>query len=192
VEEDAVSPTRPTRAPLALTLAILGVAGPAPAPAAVGPPPAPPAVPATPANRPPSPVRYRPPTGAPVADPFRAPDGPYGAGNRGLEYAVPDGSPARAIGPGVVTFAGTVAGARWVTVLHPDGLRSSVGPLATVAVAAGDRVAAGQPLGTTGVRLHLGVRRGATYLDPAALFRRRRPRLVPTATVGGSTTAPRS
>ena len=124
-------------------------------------------------------VIYRPPVDAPVVDGFRLPDGPYGAGNRGLEYATAPGGPVRAIGDGVVVFAGPVVGNRVVTVLHPDGLRSSYSYLAEVGVAAGDRVTIGQEIGTAGERLHLGVRSGGTYLDPAALFGVTGVRLVP-------------
>jgi murein DD-endopeptidase MepM/ murein hydrolase activator NlpD len=116
---------------------------------------------------------------APVVDPFRAPATRYGPGNRGLEYATIAGQPVGAIGPGTVVFAGTIASRRYVTVLHRDGLRSSYSYLATVEVAVGEAVSAGQRLGVAGTRLHLGVRRGDDYLDPASLFRRGRPRLVP-------------
>lgn len=123
---------------------------------------------------------YAPPVQGPVIDPFRAPLGPYGPGNRGLEYATGPGAPARAIGGGTVSFAGQVAGRLVVTVEHPDGLRSSLVGLATVSVTRGQAVERGQPLGRTGSRLHLGVRRGEQYLDPATLFARRGPaRLVP-------------
>lgn len=123
---------------------------------------------------------YAPPVQGPVIDPFRAPPGPYGPGNRGLEYATDPGALARAIGGGTVVFAGQVAGRLVVTVEHPDGLRSSLVGLATVSVTRGQSVVRGQPLGRTGSRLHLGVRRGEQYLDPATLFARRGPaRLVP-------------
>ena len=124
-------------------------------------------------------VTYRPPVDAPVVDGFHLPDGPYGAGNRGLEYATAPGTPVRAIGGGQVVFAGVVARTLHVTVLHPDGLRSSYSYLAEVGVAAGDEVVIGQTVGTTGERLHLGVRSAGTYLDPAALFTAVGVRLVP-------------
>jgi murein DD-endopeptidase MepM/ murein hydrolase activator NlpD len=95
------------------------------------------------------------------------------AGNRGIEYATLPGSPVRAIGPGVVAFAGPVAGRLVVTLRHPDGLRSSYSGLATVEVRSGGRVAAGEAVGHAADRLHLGVRRGDTYLDPASLWGRR-------------------
>ncbi len=122
---------------------------------------------------------YRPPVDAPVVDGFALPDGPYGAGNRGLEYATAPGTPVRAIGDGLVVFAGPVAGNRAVTVLHPDGLRSSYSYLAEIVVAVGVHVTIGQPLGPAGGRLHLGVRSGGTYLDPAALFTPTGVHLVP-------------
>jgi murein DD-endopeptidase MepM/ murein hydrolase activator NlpD len=122
---------------------------------------------------------YQPPVHAPVVDGFRLPDGPYGPGNRGLEYATEPGTPVRAIGPGVVVFAGPVAGSLHVTVLHPDALRSSYSFLAEVLVEPGDRVVAGHMVGRSGERLHLGVRSAAGYLDPATLFAVDGARLVP-------------
>jgi murein DD-endopeptidase MepM/ murein hydrolase activator NlpD len=132
---------------------------------------------------------YRPPVERPVADPFRLPSGPYGPGNRGLEYATAGGEVARAIGPGVVAFAGPVAGRLVVSVEHPDGLRSTLTGLRSVAVRPRERVVTGSPLGRAGPALHLGVRRGRTYLDPATLFGRsvrpRRAVLVPVPAAPG-------
>ncbi|HYF46331.1 MAG TPA: M23 family metallopeptidase [Acidimicrobiales bacterium] len=122
---------------------------------------------------------YRPPVSAPVVDGFRLPAGSYGPGNRGLEYATAPGTPVRAIGPGLVVWSGRVAGNLAVTVLHPDGLRSSYSYLAAVEVKVNGRVVRGQQLGTAGERLHLGVRAGGAYLDPATLFTTPGLRLVP-------------
>lgn len=119
---------------------------------------------------PPAGHTYQPPVEAPVIDPFRLPPEPWMAGNRGIEYATVAGSPVGAIGPGVVVFAGPVAGARHVTVRHPDGLRSSYSFLATIQVAVGQGVTTGQPVGRAGDRFHVGVRRGDAYLDPASLW----------------------
>jgi len=114
---------------------------------------------------------YRPPVDAPVVDPFRPPDEPWLAGNRGLEYETAPGTPVRAIGPGLVVFAGPVARQLFVTVLHGDGIRSSYSYLASIGVAVGDRVRGGQVVGITGTaNLHLGARVGSTYIDPASLF----------------------
>jgi murein DD-endopeptidase MepM/ murein hydrolase activator NlpD len=122
---------------------------------------------------------YRPPVDAPVVDGFRLPDGQYGPGNRGLEYATSPGQPVRAIGDGLVVWAGEVAGNLAVTVLHPDGLRSSYSYLAEARVKVGARVERGQVIGTAGERLQLGVRAGGTYLDPATLFTSLSVHLVP-------------
>lgn len=138
-------------------------ARPDPVVAQIGPPGAPPGT-GAPA------VTYRPPVDAPVVDRFRPPATPYGPGNRGWEYATAPGSPVVAVADGVVTFAGPVGGSLAVTLRHADGLRTSCTFLATVVVAEGATVRAGAPIGTTGPRLHFGVRRGDTYLDPALLF----------------------
>jgi murein DD-endopeptidase MepM/ murein hydrolase activator NlpD len=126
-------------------------------------------------------VTYRPPVDAPVIDPFRAPATPFGPGNRGIDYATVPGTPVRAIAPGTVVFAGTVAGTRYVTVLHADGLRSSYGMLASISVSVGQVLAAGAEVGLAGDHVHLGVRRGDEYLDPELLFAQAPPlvRLIP-------------
>lgn len=113
---------------------------------------------------------YAPPVDAPVADPFRPPPEPWMAGNRGIEYATAPGTPVRAIGPGAVVFAGAVAGSLHVTILHPDGLRSSYSFLAAIRVRVGQRLRGGALVGVAGERFHVGVRRGRTYLDPASLW----------------------
>jgi len=122
---------------------------------------------------------YRQPVTAPVLDGFRPPPGPFGAGNRGIEYETDPGTAVGAIGDGRVVFAGSVAGTRHVTVHHRDGLRSSYSYLATIEVSVGDPVGPGQSVGTSTARLHLGVRAGDAYLDPALLFDHGGVRLVP-------------
>lgn len=115
-------------------------------------------------------VRYRPPVDAPVADPFRAPERTYGAGNRGLTYDLEPATPVTASADGEVVFAGPVAGTLHVTVLHADGLRTSYSFLESVSVTRGQQVRQGDVVGTGGAGFHLGVRDGDAYLDPAALF----------------------
>ena len=105
-----------------------------------------------------------------VVDPFRPPSHAYGRGNRGLEFATQPGAGFWAASDGVVSFAGPVGGRLHVTVSHPDGLRVSYSGVATVGVDRGERVRQGQMLGTVGDRLHVGVRRGEVYLDPARIF----------------------
>ncbi|MGQ0434207.1 MAG: peptidoglycan DD-metalloendopeptidase family protein, partial [Microthrixaceae bacterium] len=116
------------------------------------------------------PPSHVPPVDATVVDPFRPPTGPYGPGNRGLEYGTAPGTPVAATAAGTVTFAGLVAGTRHVTVRHPDGVRTTYSFLARVEVVVGQRVARGQRVGTTVGHLHLGARRGDAYFDPASLF----------------------
>lgn len=143
----------PHRALAACAVALVLVATAAPRPSAAAPPPT-----------------YVPPVDAPVVDPFRPPSEPYGAGNRGLEYATAAGTEVRAAADGVVTFAGLVAGARHVTVRHPDGLRTTYSFLDRVDVVVGQQVRQGDVVGTTVGRLHLGARLDDAYLDPALLF----------------------
>ncbi len=118
----------------------------------------------------PGPPRYQPPVSAPISDEFRPPAEPWLAGNRGLEYDTTPGTAVTAIGPGLVVFAGSVADGLYVTVLHPDGIRSSYSFLAVISVSRGDRVRAGTVVGVAGDLFHLGARQGGNYIDPAALF----------------------
>jgi murein DD-endopeptidase MepM/ murein hydrolase activator NlpD len=113
---------------------------------------------------------YRPPTTAAVLDPFRPPPQPWLSGNRGIEYATRPGDVVRAIGPGRVAFAGPVAGRLVATVVHPGGLRSSYTALGSLSVRRGDRLVGGAEVGRAGGPVHLGVRRGDRYLDPASLW----------------------
>lgn len=126
----------------------------------------------------PTPAWHRPVPG-PVVRAFAPPATAYGAGHLGADLRAAPGTPVRAAGDGVVTFAGTVAGARHVVVGHEGDLRTSYSFLATVAVRRGARVRAGDVVGTTGGTgtnhgddaLHLGLRAGDEYLDPMLLFR---------------------
>jgi hypothetical protein len=115
-------------------------------------------------------VAYVPPVDAPVVDGFRPPPGPYGAGNRGIDYATAPGTPVRAAADGEVVFAGQVGGDLHVVVLHADGIRTSYSFLRTIAAHRGDRVRQGQAVGTAGDALHFGARAGDTYIDPRLLF----------------------
>lgn len=144
------------------------------------------------AARRPHAAAYVPPVDASVRDPFRAPACTWCPGNRGLEYATAPGQTVSAAADGRVSFAGSVAGARWVVVEHADGLRTSYGYLDALSVGSGARVVARQPLGTATDRFHFGVRRGDVYLDPALLLAGGAPvpRLVPVD--GGPSRWPRA
>jgi murein DD-endopeptidase MepM/ murein hydrolase activator NlpD len=123
-----------------------------------------------------------PPVVAPVADPFREPACQWCPGNRGIEYAVPAGTPVRAAAAGIVTFSGPVAGTFYVVVQHADGLRATYGQLTGSHLAAGDVVVAGAIVGPSSGGLHFGLRVGDRYVDPALFIGRlvERVRLVPT------------
>lgn len=116
------------------------------------------------------PVTYVHPVDAPVLDPFRAPASTYGPGNRGLEYDTAPGDPVHAAAPGRVAFAGEVAGSRHVTVAHRDGRLTSYSFLADVEVRIGQEVDGGDVVGTAGGPVHVSVREGGEYVDPALLF----------------------
>ncbi|MGI8577258.1 MAG: murein hydrolase activator EnvC family protein [Nocardioidaceae bacterium] len=117
---------------------------------------------------------------------FQPPDKPWGSGHRGIDLLGTPGQHVLAIGAGKVTYAGVLAGRGVVVVDHGD-LRSTYEPVdATLPV--GRRVAAGDVIGALrSVRshcapricLHLGVKRGATYLDPLSLLGPRDVRLKP-------------
>jgi murein DD-endopeptidase MepM/ murein hydrolase activator NlpD len=118
---------------------------------------------------------------------FEPPAGPFGPGHRGVDLAAAAGAPVLAAGDGLVAFAGMVAGRPVVSIDHPGGLRTTYEPVDPT-VAAGQAVARGSPIGTllaghpgcpAAACLHWGVRRGETYLDPLALLRAVRVRLLP-------------
>ncbi|MEZ5238600.1 MAG: M23 family metallopeptidase [Microthrixaceae bacterium] len=116
--------------------------------------------------------RFELPVQAPVVDRFRPPRSEWGAGNRGWEFDTRGGEAVRAVGAGVVTFAGFVAGRHVVSIDHGAGLVSSVTGLRSVDVARGERVAAGDLLGTAMAALHLGFRSKGRYVDPAQFYER--------------------
>jgi hypothetical protein len=121
---------------------------------------------------------WLPPVDGPVARSFQAPAFAYGPGHRGIDFAVPPGTPVRASGDGVVAFAGSVADSLHVVVAHDGNLRTTYAFLAGISVRAGDRVTRGQVVGVGGSSgpeheaggLHFGVRLGDRYLDPQRLF----------------------
>jgi murein DD-endopeptidase MepM/ murein hydrolase activator NlpD len=113
---------------------------------------------------------------------------PWLPGHRGVDLVVAPGAPVRADGPGVVAFAGSVAGVGVVTVEHGNGVRSTFEPV-VASVHAGAPVRAGQLLGRVGAWwplpvpgpfrvpaahcgspcLHWGMVRAGAYVDPLAV-----------------------
>ncbi len=114
----------------------------------------------------------------PVTRPFEPPAGPYAPGHRGVDLGGAPGQQVLAAGPGVVVFAGLLAGRGVVSVDHDGGLRTTYEPV-TALVAAGDQVYRGQPIGALDpghpecqvtACLHWAVRRGEEYLNPLSLI----------------------
>src|SRR2546430_1138938 len=95
-----------------------------------------------------------------------------------VDLAAIPGEAVFAAGPGIVAFAGSVAGTGVVSIDHADGLRTTYEPVTPI-VHKGQSVAAGQPIGTLAAGhpgcpvaacLHWGLRRGTEYLDPLLLL----------------------
>jgi murein DD-endopeptidase MepM/ murein hydrolase activator NlpD len=108
---------------------------------------------------------------------FDAPASEYGPGHRGIDLAGASGTLVRAVAPGTVRFAGTAAGRGVVVVDH--GLEQSTYEPVAPQVTAGEAVAAGGLIGVLqpGHReclapacLHLGRKRGDSYLDPLEML----------------------
>lgn len=125
---------------------------------------------------------WAPPVTGQITDPFRQPDCPYCAGNRGTEYEVAADAPVRVAAAGEVTFAGSVAGVGYVVVRLDSGWRHTYGRIESRLVELGDRVEVGEQVGTASGAFFFGLRIGDDYADPAPwlgeLVGRRR--LVPT------------
>lgn len=119
---------------------------------------------------------------------FRPPASRYGAGHRGVDLAGAAHGRVLAAGAGVVAFAGPVAGRGVVSVDHLAGIRTTYEPV-TALVGSGERVAAGQLIGTLQAGhlscapascLHWGARlTDGSYLDPMELLTGLRARLLP-------------
>lgn len=128
-----------------------------------------------------------PPVNTPVVAPFVAPACSYCAGHRTVDFANASTTVVAPIA-GRVSFAGEVAGRRFVSVRSGDHT-VTVGGLGSLAVVAGQIVSTGQTVGrgTALGSVTLSVRRDAgqpteEYLDPGQFLARRigRARLVPT------------
>lgn len=103
----------------------------------------------------------------------------FGSGHRGIDIACRPGTDLRAPAWGVVSFAGSVGGQRYVTVTHADGMQSTLSWVGTIAVRKNDTVLADAVLATCGSghpgatipHVHLGVRTAdGTYVDPLAVL----------------------
>jgi len=94
----------------------------------------------------------------------------------GLDIAAPQGTPIRAVAPGVVVFSGHSSGyGNLVVVRHEDGTETRYGHCATLDVSYGDAVTTSSQLGTvgstgraTGPHVHFEVRKDGRSVDPEA------------------------
>jgi len=83
----------------------------------------------------------------PVTRRFEPPPRPWLPGHRGVDLAARPGATVYAAGPGMVRFAGPVAGRGVVSIDHADGLRTTYEPVSPTVVA-GQQVRAGDPIGS--------------------------------------------
>ena len=100
-----------------------------------------------------------------------APVGQYG-GHWGIDFQADVGDPVSAPAFGLVTFAGSVAGTRSVTIEPLNGLKFSVSYLSEIHVAEGERVVRGETIGSSGLAhgiagVHMSTRVDGIYVDPA-------------------------
>jgi murein DD-endopeptidase MepM/ murein hydrolase activator NlpD len=118
------------------------------------------------------------PVRGPVVRPFEPPATQYSAGHRGIDIAVPLGTPIRAPADGTVAFAGAIAGSLFISIDHPGGIRTSYSWVSAVGVKWGQAVTRGEIIGRTGPGdpgsaqpiLHFGARLNDVYIDPMLLL----------------------
>ncbi len=110
-------------------------------------------------------------------------------GHRGVDLALRHGQEVLAAGDGEIAFVGVVVGTPVVSIVHPNGLRTTYQPV-DARVGLGEQVSEGQPIGTLArttsrfAREHTGLHWGAltgpdTYIDPLTLLDAPRIRLKP-------------
>lgn len=119
-----------------------------------------------------------PPVPPAVVRPFDPPREAWGTGHRGIDLALAPQAPVRSLSVGTVSFVGVIAHVPVLTVRMADGRRVTYQPV-DAAVGVGARVGVGDVLGRIAPSgshcgadpcLHVGLRRGEEYLDPAALL----------------------
>ena len=120
---------------------------------------------------------------------FAPPPQPWLSGHRGVDLAATPGAEVRAAGPGIIGYAGPLAQRGVVTVLHPNGLRTTYLPVQP-SVRRGQTVGGGEVIGVVqdvrghcpAVCLHWGLLREHLYLDPLLLLGHGQVRLLPLRT----------
>jgi murein DD-endopeptidase MepM/ murein hydrolase activator NlpD len=106
----------------------------------------------------------------------------YGATHPGLDIAVPEGTPVRAAGGGlVVEVSETEEYGKMVRLAHPQGYETRYGHLSQTRVRQGERISLGTVLGLSGntgrstaAHLHFEVRKGNEAVDPMTLIQQPR------------------
>ncbi|GII91437.1 M23 family metallopeptidase [Sinosporangium siamense] len=117
---------------------------------------------------------------------FQPPAAPWLAGHRGVDLTAAEGQTVLAAGTGTVHFAGQAGGRAVISLMHPNGLRTTYLP-ARASVRRGQAVSPGDPIGVvtesaghcTRACLHWGLLRDGTYLNPLLLVRPPQVRLLP-------------
>lgn len=109
-----------------------------------------------------------PPVDAPIERGFDLPEGQFGPGNRGVDYAVASGARVRAAGGGTITFAGRVPDAIALTIDHGAGLETTYTGMSELFVRRGETVDQGHFIGSSAAGLHFGVKLDDVYVDPRA------------------------
>ena len=103
----------------------------------------------------------------------------FGGAQKGIDIAVPSGTPVRAAENGTVIYAGSGLKEFGKTVLiqHADGLVTVYGHADTLNVAKGQKVSRGDVIASSGMsgeaetpRVHFQVRKGSTPVDPEAFL----------------------
>src|SRR6266508_5975373 len=93
---------------------------------------------------------YEWPVRGPVIQEFEPPSDPYGPGHRGIDIGAAFGTEFVAAEEGIVAFAGWVGGSLFISIDHPDGIRTTYSWLSEIGVKKGDPVTRGQSIGRTG------------------------------------------
>ena len=121
-----------------------------------------------------------------VVHPYQPPAHDWLPGHRGVDLAVGSSAVVYAVGAGRVSFVGEIAHRSVLVISHAGNLRTTYEPV-TATVRLGQRVVVGQRIGIVQRNgshcrpscLHLGLKRGASYLNPLLLFAPTRARLLP-------------
>ncbi|MDQ4502769.1 peptidoglycan DD-metalloendopeptidase family protein [Sinomonas sp. ASV322] len=116
---------------------------------------------------------------------FDPPARPWLSGHRGVDLAAAPEQELLAPDDATVAFAGWVVDRPVLTIMHPDGHRSSFEPVATD-LAVGTRVTRGQAIGRVAAAprhcavgcIHWSVRRDDSYLDPLRFVADTRPSVL--------------